>query len=168
MGKKKLSEEDQVISFSFGGREYQEEIEGELTLQDLSVEEVKQRLNEVTGKFAYWSRLLVRIKTLLDEAEEDLLIWNASKYLEVDKTAPAKATETWKKQAVLMDHASEYKEYTRKIRDLKEAKGSAEVLVESLEMQSSNLRGVLRVMEAEIYKAISPASVKGRGSLEDF
>lgn len=161
--------ETEYVSFTFGGREFEEQIEGSFILDELSVTEIKERLNVLPGRFAYWKRVLVRIELTLEDFEERMTHWQAEKYMEVDSApeTPSKATEAWKKQAVLLNNAEEWKRRSKEIRDLKDAKGSAEAIVKALEMQSNTLRQIARVTEAELYKTLHPQPVRGVGNLAE-
>ena len=71
---------DETISFKYKERTYTEKIRGTLVLNDMSMGEIKDRLNEIPGKFAYWKSLQVHVELELEKLKEEFDSWSAGRY----------------------------------------------------------------------------------------
>lgn len=155
---------DTVVSFEYGGREYRERIRGRLVLNDMSLQEVKDRLNDIPGKFAFWKSLQVTVEREIEEAEEAYEIWHASKYQEIISNETKKLTETAIKNMIVLDNAVEYRELRSRIRELREIVDRIGVLTKAFDMQSWSLRSIATLAVSEL----GTIEAHGKRSLDEF
>lgn len=157
---------DEIISFSYGGRNFSARIAGHLVLRDMSLVEIKDRLNDIPGKFAYWKSLKVTVDREVTDLEEEYAIWFATKYQEIvtefrDKKAP---TEGYIKNMVLLDNSDEYRKLRTKIKDLKDVSSKVEILTKSYDMQQWTLRAIANLTATEM----GNIEAHGKRSLKDL
>lgn len=159
---------EQVLSFEFRGREFREKISPELVLKDLSVLEIKEKLNDLPGRFAYWKSMLEAVEIEIERQQEMYSKWHAQKYAEVSENAEGgknKPTETALKNRIILENEEEYAEFSDSIRELKEIRGQLKSIVDACNMQSWTLRAVESLTTAELSN-LEPKA-KGRGRLGD-
>lgn len=176
MAKKKLSnsvvtvqEKDdewkkETISFVYRDKSYRAKIEGHLVLNDMSLIEIKDRLNDIPGKFAFWKSLQVTVDREVEDLAEDYELWFAKKYQEIVEDVGKKLTETAIKNFVLLDNAGEYREQRLKIKDLKNISMRIGILTKSYDMQLWTLRSIASLTEKEM----GSIEAYGKRSLKDI
>ena len=155
---------ESTITFFYGGDHYLEEIADNFTMEDLSIMEIKEKLNELPGKFAYWKSFQSSIELEIEELDEQYTKWYAQAYLAADNEAPKGATETYKKNAVILDNKEDYDKFREKRGNLKRALGQIEVIVKSLDKMSFTLQALASLTQSEMRNI----EVRGAGSLSDI
>ena len=165
-GRKRPQAEDfsENIEFSYKGRDYSVPIDGNL-VNNLSMEEVKKRLDQLPGKYAYWANMQVEVKRKIQELEEEYDFWYSAVYLEIDAEAPKGKTETWKKNKALLDNSDEYKGYMKRIRDMRDLDAQIEALVKAYNMQQWTLSGIERIIDREF--SATTVQARGRGTMSE-
>lgn len=153
----------EVISFAYRGRNYKAKIEGHLVLDDMSMVEIKDRLNDIPGKFAYWKNLQVVVDRELEDLGEDYNIWFAKKYQDIIEGGK-KLTETAIKNLVLLNNAVEYRGQRLKIKDLRDISLKIGLLTKAYDMQSWTLRAIANLTAQEI----GNIEAHGKRSLKDL
>ena len=152
-----------VITFEYKDRTYSAPIEDNLVMKNISAAEIKQHLNELPGKLAYWSDLKIQIEMEAEELEADFEEWTNKAYMDVDTEFPKK-TESWKKAKVALDNASEYKARRRQLTEVKAVLRKIGVLTSGYNNQVWTLREIARLTTAEM----SNIELRGKGNLADL
>lgn len=153
----------EVISFAYRGRKYRAKIEGHLVLNDMSLLEIKDRLNDIPGKFAFWKSLQVTVDREIEDLQEDYDLWFATKYQEIMMESEKKLTETAIKNMVLLDNAGEYRKMRLKIKDTRDISSKIGVLTKAYDMQSWTLREIANLTGKEM----GNIEAHGKRSLKD-
>lgn len=151
---------EDVIEFSFQGVDYSMEV-AKLNLKNLTPLEVKEKLNTIPAKFAYWASMKNDIEQTIESVTEDYNIWMAEKY---DELEGEKKTENWKKNQVILRNVEDYKQWKAKLAGLHYANKQVDVIVKSYNMMTWTLREIARV----IYAELSNIEATGSGSLNNF
>lgn len=157
----------EVIRFQYAGRKYAVPIEKHLVLRDLGICEIKNRLNKLPGKYAYWKVLRVDVEIALDVKKSEYDIWFAEKYTEVADEmidVKPKPTETKIKNSVILDNIKEYRKWQDEIREISGLQRKIDVLVKSYDMQSWTLRSIGALVQSEL----NNIEVHGKGNLADI
>lgn len=149
-----------TIEFKYKGKAYNAPIEGNLVLEDLSVGEIKDHLNEIPGRLSYWKSFQVHVEREIANMEEDYEVWFQKAYIDVD-VEHGKKTEGWKKSKVMLDNAKEYRIRRATIRDLQDINKKVNVLVTGYNTMTWTLREIARLTYAEM----SNIELRGKGSL---
>lgn len=152
-----------TIEFRYKGKAYNSVIQGNLVLEDLSVDEVKEHLNEVPGRLSYWKSLQVQVEREIADLEEDFEQWFLTQYMALD-VEYGKNTETWKKNKVMLDNASEYREKKAAIRDLQDVNKKISVLTTGYNTMTWTLREIARLT----YIEMSNIELRGKGTLAKY
>jgi len=149
--KPKATWKDEIISFVYGGRKFSARIIGHLVLRDMSLVEIKDRLNDIPGKFAYWKSVKVTVDREITDLDEEYAIWFAGKYQQVvDDMQGKKPTEGYIKNMVLLDNSDEYRKLRTEIKDLKDVSSKIEILTKSYDMQQWTLRSIANLTATEM------------------
>jgi len=155
------------IAFEKSGKQYSVPIKGHLVLKDINVLEIKDKLNNCSGKYAYWKALRVDVEVEYEALQGDYDVWFAQMYQIIDdetRDYKPKPTETKIKNAIILDNLKEYRAWQGKLREMSGLKRKIDVLVKSYEMQSWNLRSLGNLTQSEL----SILEVKGSGNLGDI
>ena len=151
------------IEFRYKGKSYNVPIKSNFVLDDLSVGEIKDFLNEIPGRLSYWKSFQVGLERELAGMEEDYEIWFQKAYMAVDADH-AKKTEVWKKSQVMLDNVKEYRTRRAAIRDLQDINKKVSVITTGYNTQTWTLREIARLTHGEM----SNIELRGRGNLSDF
>ena len=158
---------DEIIRFKYKNKPYEERLRGVLVLKELGVGEIKKRLNEIPGKFAFWKAMQEDVLLEIEEMQENFDIWNAGRYEKAaDAIDVAKPTETAIKNRMLLDNTDTYRKKTKAIRDMKAVERKLSVITTAFNHQIWTLSKIAGLTVQEM-NALEPHSV-GRGSLKDI
>lgn len=166
MAKEKVAGDfrEEIIEFKYQGVVYRSQIGGNFVMNDMSVTEVKDHLNDLPGRFAYWKAIAVTVEREIADREEDYEVWFAEKYQKVVAAEAKKPTETAVKNMIVLDNADEYRELRMDIRELKEISGMISALTKSYDMQSWTLRAIANLT----FQELGNIEAKGHRSLADL
>lgn len=143
-----------IVDFEFNKVSYREVVENLSSDYDLDIDPAKIRylLNRAPSKFAYWGAVLAKVNTALRNAEDKYEFWFARKYNVVIKGMEGGkyVAETSKRYKVMTDYPEDYIKYTAIIRQLKDARDKAEILMKAYEMQSRTLQTIASSLRAEL------------------
>jgi hypothetical protein len=156
---------EKEVSFRYKGKTYSVSTDDNLVLKTLSVSEIKNHLNSLPAKFAYWKDFQVQVERELSEAVEEYEVWFNEMYMDVDREFEKK-TEGWKKSRVALDNLQEYRSRKAVLRDLEDVNKKIGVLVSSYNTMTWTLREVARLTGIEMSNLDIP--IRGKGSLSDF
>ena len=151
------------VKFTYKGKQYNVPIESNLVLNDLSVDEIKDHLNEVPGRLSYWSSFQIQVSRKMVDLETDFEVWFHECYMDVDAEYPKK-TEGWKKAKVMLDNSDEYRTMQKALRDLQDVGKRIAVLTAGYNTQTWTLREIARLTQAEM----SNIELHGKGNLSDI
>jgi len=154
------------IEFTYKGKKYSAPVVDSMFLDDMSVDEIKQGLNELPARISYWKTFLIPLEREIEEGEEDFELWFQEKYMDVD-TEFGKKTEGFKKSKVMLENASEYRAKKAALRDLKDITKKVNILVSGYNTKVWTLREIARLTDSEI-RNLSASSLKGSGSLAEL
>ncbi len=156
------------ITFKFGDRTYNEVIEGNLELSELTPDQVKEALNRAVGKFAFYASLRADAKRIEAKITTDFKVWEADRFNQV-KSEPDYKKETGKviDNRVIIEYQNEYLEHQRKIRDIAMITDKLYVLVQSFEMMTKTLQSVLAMLRAELGNVAQGGPAKGEGDFAE-
>jgi len=157
---------DEVISFRYEGKAYREKIKGPLILRDLSVEEIKEHLNHIPGKFAYWKSLQVHIELDLEQKKEEFDIWQAEKYQEASDKFDKKPTETAIKNRLMLDNVNEWRNRRLELINMESVTNQIAVITKAYDYQVWTL-GRIAGLTAQEMNNLEPR-VAGRGNLRNM
>jgi hypothetical protein len=138
-----------VIQFEWRGKPFQEEIVS-FKLREVCVEDLKDALNEVSAKFAYWSNIHAEIVREISDLSKDYNDFFVGEYAAVSRSMEKGATETAKKNQIALDNPQATKDHYILLAGLEFAKNKARVIIDSYEMQSQNLRSLKSILEKEM------------------
>lgn len=150
------------ISFEWKGRECTEEIK-EFKLATITPLELKNALNEVPAKYAYYGSIYSDVVKAIDDHKTDFDLWYVGQYGQVSAASP-KATESAKKNQIYLDNPDEVKDYHQTLNRLNAVKAKVKAIVEAYEMQSRTLQTIASIIRQELAVLKSGG---GSGSLED-
>ena len=153
----------EVISFAYRGRKYRAKIAGHLVLNDMSLVEIKDRLNDIPGKFAFWKSLQVTVDREIEDLQEEYGLWFATKYQAIMMESKTKLTETAIKNMVLLDNSEAYRKKRLKIKDTSDISSKIGVLTKAYDMQSWTLREIANLTGKEM----GNIEAHGKRSLKD-
>lgn len=155
-----LGPPEDTIQFEYHGQSYSEEIE-DFRMQDMSIDEVKDALNELPSKFAYWKSMESVVSLEIQDLEREFDLWYADRYLKVDENAPSKATEAWKKNTLIVNSEKTYREKQGELHRLRAVQGKVHAIVKALDMQSWTLRSIAGLTQSEMANIELKATGKG-------
>lgn len=155
----------EIISFSYRGQNYKAKIAGHLVLDDMSLVEIKDRLNEIPGKFAFWKSLQVTVDREVEDMKEDYELWFATKYQGIMEDSERKLTETAIKNMVLLDNAEQYRFLRLKLKDIRDISSKIGVLTKAYDMQMWTLRTIAQLTSQEMGTI---EAHRGKQSLKDI
>lgn len=140
---------DGSIDIEFGGKIYTVVLEGNLVLPELSVVELKNKLNELPGRLAFWKNIQAQIERTLSDYRDEMDLWYQEKYMQIDQDSEKK-TETWKKAKTILDNSAEYLSRKKRIKDLEETAAKVGALVSAYTNMVWTLRELSRLTLAEL------------------
>ena len=152
-----------IIEFKYKGKSYNVPIRNNFALDDLSVGEIKDFLNEIPGRLSYWKSFQVKLEREIENMDEDYEIWFQKAYMDVDADHGRK-TEGWKKSKVMLDNVKEYRVRRAAMRDLRDINKKITVITTGYNTQTWTLREIARLTHGEM----SNIELRGKGSLSDF
>jgi len=151
------------VEFRYNDKDYSVPIKSNLVLDDLSVGEIKDYLNEIPGRLSYWKSFLIPVERELVKLEEEYEIWFQKVYMDVDAEY-GKKTEGWKKSRVMLDNVDEYRTRRAAIHDLRDINKKVNVIITGYNTQTWTLREIARLT----YGELSNIEIRGRGNLSDI
>ena len=154
----------EVISFAYRGKNYRAKIVGHLVLNDMSLVEIKDRLNDIPGKFSFWKSLQVTVDREIEDLQEEYDLWFATKYQDIMTESEKKLTETAIKNMVLLDNAEKYRFMRLKIKDIRDISMKIGVLTKAYDMQAWTLRSIAQLTSQEM----GSIEAHGKRSLKDL
>lgn len=137
------------VKFKYKGKSYNVPIDSHFVLQDFGMTELKNTLNELPGRLAYWKALQVQVDRELSDMKDDFDIWYQKKYMEIDQESDKK-TETWKKAKVLLDNSAEHLARKTAIKDMEDVSKCINVIVHSYSTMIWTLREITRLTGLEL------------------
>ena len=149
------------VRFTYSGKKYRVRIDRHLVLNDMSLGEIKDRLNELPGRFAYWKSLQVTAERELEKLTEDYDIWYADVYGQAAETFDKAPTETKIKYKAMLMFTDGYRQHQTQIRNLKYAVAQMGVITASFNHQVWTLRSIASLTSQEM----NNIEVYGRGTL---
>jgi len=154
--KKKKTWKDNNVSFRYKGKVFKCRIKGQLVLKTMSLQEVKDHLNELPGRFAYWKSLQVDIEMELDAAQEAYDVWYAGMYVKA-KDALLKSADGSKvptegaiKNKVMLGATSGYRAQQTTLRDLRQVIAKIGVISKAFDHQIWTLRSIATLTGQEM------------------
>ena len=158
--------QNETISFAYKNNRYEVPIVDSLSLKDMSVVEIKDGLNEISARLAFWSSLQITVEREIADMEENYDLWFSERYAEVDKSDPKK-TEGWKKTRIMLDNAEEYRKRQGALRDLQDVNKKLSVLTKAYNNVIWTFREIARLTHSEL-SSLSNSSLKSSGTLADL
>lgn len=151
------------VEFRYKGKQFNVPIEGNFSLNELSVVEIKNYLNDLPGRLSYWKSMQVQVEREVADMEDDFEQWFQKQYMGLDEQY-SKKTEGFKKAKVMLDNPDQYRTRRAAIRDLQDVNKKINVVVTGYNTQTWTLREIARLTHAEM----SNIELRGRGSLSDL
>lgn len=146
---KSLKDKNETIEFTYKGKDFSVPIEASLMLNDMSVDEIKEHLNEIPARQSYWKAMQVTLEREIADMEEDFEVWYQNRYMDIDEEH-AKRTEKWKAGKVMLENVDEWKKKKSALRDLQDVNKKVAVLVSGYNTMTWTLREIARLTHAEI------------------
>lgn len=162
---KTMGPPDDTIQFEYHDEFYTERVE-DFRMKDMSMSEIKDSLNDLPSKFAYWKAMESVVSLEIQDLERDFDLWYAGAYLKVDESAPSKATEAWKKNTLIVANEKTYRAKQDELHRLRAVHGKVHAIVKALDMQAWTLRSIAGLTQSEMANLEPKAT--GRGSLSDM
>lgn len=156
----------QMITFKWGDRVFQEAIEGNIELSELTPDEVKNALNRAVGKYAYYASLRADAKHMQCRIETEAAAWSAQKFSYI-KNQPDYKKETGKviEVQIIVQFEPEWKAWEARKASIGLITDKLYVLVQSFELMTKTLQSVLSTLREELKNASSGGPVRGSGDL---
>ena len=117
---------------------------------DQSVDSVREALISISADYAYWHNLLSEVNAKIRSVEAEYDYWYAEKYSWQEEIPGKKTTESFKKNAIILDNAAEWKLKLSKKSALYLTRDKITGLLKSLDMQSRVLQTVAALIRAEM------------------
>jgi len=140
-----------TISFNYKGRKYEERINGKLVLTEMSLGEIKDHLNTLPGKFAFYKALMGDALLEKERAQGKYELWHAGKYEEakfaIDDKKP---TETAIKNRIMLDNTADYQRLKGVELELEFMLSQIGAIVDGYNMQSWTLRSIANLTQQEL------------------
>ncbi len=152
-----------VLKFRYKGKSYNIPVLDNFVLPELSVSEIKDFLNEIPGRLAYWGEFQKVVLREIFGMKEDYEFWLKKLYMEVDAEYPKK-TEGWKNSKVMLDNAAEYRTRRGALRDMEDIVSTIGIVTHSYNQQVWTLREIARLTYAEM----SNIELRGKGNLSEI
>lgn len=143
-------EDDRSVDFQFIGSDYSVPLMDNLQIRNLSVIEIKEALNKVSGEVTYWESLLTDVDTELNNLNDKYESLYAKWYMEASEEAPPKSTEGYKKSLILVNNTTKHKAYLRNKRALEKVRGKIKSLVKGYETQSRTLQSIAGITKTQL------------------
>lgn len=160
--------ETKTFAIEYHGKTYKADIKGDLVLKTLTAEEIKDKLNELPGRFAFWKSIQESLILEIEEAEEAYDVWYAEAYEAASDSFDKKPTETAIKNRVMMTNTDEFRERQQHIRSLRQTAADTKTLVSAYENQIWTLRSIASLVEAELRTVEADIiRAKGKRNLND-
>jgi hypothetical protein len=146
---KTMPTREEAITFEYSERTFIEVFEDGLRLRELTPNEVKERLNIIPGKIAYWKALSADIEMELNQSQEVFDAWYAEKYL---KLAEVKGltTEGAKKNKIILDNQQAYMSKKGVLNSLSAAKAKAEAIARGYDTMRWTLVAISGLVAREL------------------
>ena len=153
-----------TIKFVYDDKKYKVVPYKFLVLQDMSPTEIREYLNEVPARYAYWKAFQVHVERELADLKDEYEIWFIKKLLAVDDEIGKAKSDTLKKNMVVLDNVKEYREWQRKIRDLEDTSKKVGVITTGFNTLTWTLQSIAKLTCAEM----SNIEAHGKSSLADI
>lgn len=144
--------EDRVVQFKWGDAVFSEVIEGNITLAEMSPDDISDALNRAVGNFAFYGSLRADAKKMLAKVNTDSEMWMAMTIQSMlKKSENAKInTDKAKVQKVMLENSKEWLNWEHKKRSVQVVVDKAYVLVQSFELMTHTLQSVLAFRRKEL------------------
>lgn len=162
---------ERAVKFKWGGRVYNEVIEGNIELGEMAPDDLADALNRAVGNFAFYGSLRADAKKMLNQIETDADMWMAMQTNKVGNNPDYKklTSDKAKGQQVMLDNSKEWSDWEAKKRAIQLVVDKSYVLVTTFELMTKTLQSVLAFRRQElgnIYQSASP-NAQGSGDLMD-
>lgn len=144
---------DKKIAFSWNKMVYEETIEGNLELSEITPADARNGMGKAVGRYAFYGALMADAIKLQSKLTMEYDYWYAQKYREVSDGAGSKMTEGAKKGQIMLDFNKEYQEWQAKLRDLQSIIDKMDILRSAFKLQSNTLQTIAYSLKAEIEMA---------------
>lgn len=162
-----MTTQKRTITFKWKGKDYEQKIDGELGLSDLTPDEAKNALLRGVGQYAYYRSLKADAQHMQAKINDDYEFWQNNMYDLIDKNAEyTKKTEGWKKSHISVFYTEDWKGYRAKIIDIEFVVNKLRLICDSYEHLIRVLQSILATMRIELQLLhLSEARAKGAGDL---
>lgn len=138
----------EVVKFSWQGEDYEERIEN-YNLKNISIMEIKEALNKVSGKYTYWASKVAEVAKSFEGLQLAYDIWYAKTYLGVSKNN-SKATEKMKNNVILVEQEEDVRSKLSQLHDITHVLGKLKAIVKGYEIQYKTLQSLSAIHRHEI------------------
>lgn len=165
MGKTKKFES---IKFKWGERVFEEVIENNIELSQLTPDEIKDGLNRAVGKFAFYGSMRADAKRMRTSLEIDFDAWEAGKFAEIQNQPDyKKGTAGTIKAQIIVQNVKEWKKFQNHKATVELVCAKLQVLTDSFELMTRTLQSCLAMLRAELSTASMGGAARGSGDILD-
>lgn len=154
------------ISFKIGDKVYNECIDGDIELSELTPDEMKNALNRAVGKYAYYGSIRADAKRLQAKIDSEYEAWKAVTINEISKRADmAKSTGKALEIQMMVENEDAFKRWEKQKRDINMITDKLYVLINSFELMTKTLQSCLAMSRAELESAGRAGFARGSGDM---
>lgn len=159
---------ERFISFKIGDKVYNECIDGQLELSELSPDEMKNALNRAVGKYAYYGSIRADAKRLQAKITSEYEAWKAITINEISKRPDmAKSTGKALEIQMMVENEEEYKIWEKKSRDINMITDKLYVLINSFELMTKTIQSCMAMSRVELESAGRGGFARGTGDMAE-
>lgn len=151
---------------------YEETIEGNLELSNITPQEARAALGRAVGRYAFYGAVMADAIKLQSKVQMQYDRWYYERYRPISEEAPKGSTETYKKAQVYLENKDEYESWQTKLRNVQNVIDKADILRSAFKLQVNGLQSILYSLKSEIEMAHGGGYAKGardlRDDVEDF
>lgn len=166
--KQKGSDITRKMSLTIDEIVYEEIIEGNIELTDLTPDEVMNALNRAVGKYAQYGFMRANEKRRQAKFETNFKEWEHLMWAKIQKDPTfAKATGKTLDTQVILQNTKTWTKHQATIRMQNQIVDTLWVFIQTFELMTKTLQSILAMMRAELTSAQHSGFARGSGDLEE-
>jgi hypothetical protein len=158
--------ERRFISFQIGDKVYSECIDGDITLAELTPDELMNGLNRAVGQYAMYGEVRANAKRMQAKISSEYEAWKVIVMNRImQKPDFKKATNKALEVQVMIENAEMYKDWERRVRDINMICDKLLVLMNAFEMMQKTLQSCLAWQRSQLESAGRQGFAVGHGDM---
>lgn len=166
--KRKGADETRSISVTIHKIVYEETIEGNIELSELTPDEVMNALNRAVGNYAFYGAMRADAKEDQAKYETNFKEWEHLQWARIQKSSDfSKATGKTLDTQVILQAQQVWRKHQFTIRTQNQIVDTLWVFIQSFELMTKTLQSILAMMRTELGQAQHSGFARGSGDLEE-